>query len=32
MPIDSKNIHHETNKLLSEAFGIESDEKGHNFN
>ena len=26
MPVDSKNIHYETNKLLSEAFGIESDE------
>ena len=26
MPIDSKNIHHEINKLLSEAFEIESDE------
>ena len=26
MPIDSKNIHYEINKLLSEAFGIEFDE------
>jgi len=26
MPIDSKNIHHETNKLLSAALEIESDE------